>query len=257
MIWSCTCRRARDNMTNLKRIVRRLLHVVLPVDCARCGAALRDDPVPFFCRRCWTGLQPISEPTCPRCGCPLASKAALTYSPDHLCVRCRLRRPSYTRAWSLYPYTPPLQDAIRLFKYHKKVILADALGDLMQPILQRLPEVDLLIPVPLHHSRLKEREYNQSLLLADRLNRRLRAPCSYDNLVRLRQTPSQTELSRAARIKNLRRAFSVQRPGEVNGKRILLIDDVFTTGTTVNECAKALRKAGAADVYVATLARTI
>lgn len=257
MISSCNRGQARGKMPNLKGIVRRLLHMVLPVDCTGCGIALRDDPVPFFCRRCWADLQPICGPACPRCGRPFTSEATLIYSPDHLCASCRLRRPSYTRAWSLYSYVPPLQDAIRLFKYHKKVVLADALGDLMQHIFPSLPEIDLLMPVPLHPIRLKEREYNQSLLLADRLNYRLGLPCSYDNLVRLRQTPPQTELSRAARLKNLRRAFAVRRPDEVNGKRILLIDDVFTTGTTVNECAKALRKAGAADVYVATLARTL
>ncbi len=121
-----------------------------------------------------------------------------------------------------------------------------------------LPEhIDMLMPVPLHTDRLREREFNQSLLLADRLNRGLGLPLSYHNLVRLRSTQAQTELSRKARLKNLRRAFGVLRQGEVVGKRVLLVDDVFTTGTTVNECAKVLRRAGAADVYVVTLARTL
>jgi ComF family protein len=150
-----------------------------------------------------------------------------------------------------------LQDAIRLFKYHGKVALADALGDLMWAALRQPPDVDLIMPVPLHPSRLREREFNQSLLLADRLNRRLRLPLSHTNLVRLRRTEPQTELSRAERLKNLRKAFAVLRPGEVADKRVLLVDDVMTTGTTVNECAKALRKAGAADVYVGTLACTL
>jgi ComF family protein len=119
------------------------------------------------------------------------------------------------------------------------------------------PAVDLLMPVPLHPVRLRQREYNQSLLLADRLNQRLGLPVSYRNLVRSRHTPAQTELSRSARVKNLRRAFTVLHPEAVAGKRILLVDDVLTTGTTVNECAKALRRAGSSDVYVCTLARTI
>jgi len=150
-----------------------------------------------------------------------------------------------------------LQKAIQLFKYQGKVRLASALGDLMTAAMGSLPEADVLMPVPLHPSRLREREFNQSLLLADAVNRRLRLPLSYTNLVRLRETPPQTNLSRAARRKNLRQAFTVLRPGEVAERRILLVDDVFTTGTTVNECAKALRKAGAADVYVWTLARTV
>jgi ComF family protein len=119
------------------------------------------------------------------------------------------------------------------------------------------PDADILIPVPLHPSRLREREYNQSLLLADQLTRQFGIPLLYDNLVRVRATPPQTELTRAARLNNLRRSFAVLRPDEITGKRILLVDDVMTTGTTVNECAKALRKAGSADVYVGALARTL
>ncbi|MBM4125122.1 MAG: ComF family protein [Nitrospira sp.] len=244
-------------MPSLTAVLRQALHLVLPVDCAGCGTALADDPIPFFCRSCWADIRPLTGPVCPRCGRPFASPVTLTHSPHYLCSACHRRRPAYTMARSLYPYAPPLKDAIRLFKYHGKVRLADALGDLMTTAWPLLPEVDLMLPVPLHPARLREREFNQALLLADRLNRRLRIPLSFDNLVRLRLTEPQTDLSRAARLANLRQAFVVRRPGEVKHKRVLLIDDVMTTGTTVNECAKALRKAGAADVYVGTLARTL
>ena len=244
-------------MPTLTSIIRQALHLVLPVDCEGCGIALADDPIPFFCRACWSSIKPLSGPACPRCGRPFASPISLEHSPGHLCGACRLRRPSYTRAWSLYPYVPPLQDAIRLFKYHGKIALVTALGDLMCAAVRLPMDVDLLMPVPLHPSRLREREFNQSFLLADRLNRVLRLPLSYDNLIRVRRTEPQTQLSRSARLKNLRRAFAVVRPDEVREKRILLVDDVLTTGTTVNECAKTLRKAGAADVFVGTLARTL
>ena len=244
-------------MPALATLMRRALHVVLPVDCSSCGVPLDEDPVPFFCRQCWGSIHPLRGPACPRCGAPFASATALTYSPNHLCTACRLRPPSFTRAWSLYPYEGPLQDAIRLFKYHSKVALADSLGELMAAASRDLPAVDAIAPVPLHASRLRAREFNQSLLLADRLSRRLGVPLSYGNLIRLRDTQPQTELTRSARLKNLRRAFSVRHPEEVDGKHLLLVDDVFTTGTTVNECAKALRKAGAADVFVCTLARTM
>ncbi|HEV8540354.1 MAG TPA: ComF family protein [Nitrospiraceae bacterium] len=244
-------------MPRVSAVIRHILHLVLPVTCESCGVALTDDPVPFFCRTCWGRIQPLQGPMCPRCGRPFPSSVTLEHSPHHLCWACRQRRPAYTHAWSLYPYVPPLQDAIRLFKYHGKVALTAALGDLMCAAVRQPWEVDLLVPVPLHPSRLREREYNQAILLADRLNRRLHLPLSYDNLIRVRRTDPQTELSRAARLKNLRRSFAVRRPAEVKDKRILLLDDVMTTGTTVNECAKALRKAGAADVYVGTLARTL
>lgn len=238
-------------------LIRRLVHAILPADCAGCGVRLAEDPVPFFCRRCWSQIKPLSGPACPRCGRPFASSATLSHSPEHLCGACRTRRPAYTQAHAMYPYEPPLQEAIQLFKYHGKVRLARALGDLMAIAAEPLPDADLLMPVPLHPSRLREREFNQSLLLADQMNRRLRLPLSYTNLVRHRQTAPQTNLSRVERRKNLRRAFAVVRPDEIAGRRILLVDDVYTTGTTVNECAKALRRAGAADVYVWTLARTV
>jgi ComF family protein len=151
-----------------------------------------------------------------------------------------------------------MRDAVRVFKYEKKVVLARTLGRLLTETAAGLRlQAEVIIPVPLHPSRLRERGFNQSLLLADRLARQADVPLQYTNLVRVRQTPAQTELRRAARAKNLRRAFAVSRPDDVAGRRILLVDDVYTTGTTVNECAKALRKAGAADVTVLTLARAI
>jgi ComF family protein len=113
------------------------------------------------------------------------------------------------------------------------------------------------MPVPLHTGRLREREFNQSLLLADRIGRHLCVPVSCINLTRTVPSPAQTTLSRKERLKNLREAFAVTRPEAIVGKRILLIDDVFTTGATVNECAKTLRKAGSSDVFVLTLGRTV
>ena len=237
--------------------IRRLLHAVLPVQCASCDVALSEDPVPFFCRSCWDGIQPLRGPFCPCCGRPFVSSYALQHSPDHLCGPCRSDPPTYTRAWSLYPYTSPLQEAVRLFKYNKKVVLANALGALMNRAMIDSIPIDVIIPVPLHLTRLRDREYNQSLLLADRLSQARHIPLSYDNLIRTRETAPQTELSRAVRMKNLRRAFTVRRPQDISGKHVLIIDDVFTTGTTVNECAKTLSKAGASKVYVCTLARTI
>lgn len=238
-------------------LVRRLLHAVLPAACAACGRALTDDPVPFFCRTCWAGIKPLTQPSCPRCGLPFASGVALTYSPDHRCLSCRQRPPAFTRAWACYPYEPPLQQALHLFKYRGKVVLAAALGKLLREAWRQAPEVEVLMPVPLHPSRLRAREYNQALLLADELNRALRLPLAYNSLVRVRATRPQTELTRTERLANLRRSFAVRRPQDVIGKRVLLVDDVMTTGTTFNECAKALRRAGAADVYAVALARTL
>ena len=142
-------------------------------------------------------------------------------------------------------------------KYRGKVSLAKSLGQLMLAALPVAVEIDLVIPVPLHPSRLREREFNQSLLLADQVAKHLGRPLSFTNLVRTAPSEPQSTLSRKERMKNLRRAFAVRRPESIARKRVLLIDDVLTTGTTVNECAKVLRTAGAEAVFVLTLARTV
>jgi ComF family protein len=117
--------------------------------------------------------------------------------------------------------------------------------------------VDLVVPVPLHPRKLRAREFNQSLLLADRIARRLSLPLSFEHLVRIRDTQPQTELDRRERTRNVRRAFAVREPAGFENQRVLLVDDVLTTGATVNDCARALRRAGAQSVCVLTLARRI
>lgn len=241
----------------LPDLIRHAVRFFLPADCAACGTPLTSDPVPLFCTACWDTIAPLKLARCSQCDRPLPSPVALTYSPTHRCHHCTVRPPAYVKAWTLYPYLPPLQDAICLFKYHGKVSLAKPLGRLMLTALPAALDADLVIPVPLHTSRLREREFNQSLLLADQIAKHLHLPLSFTNLVRSVPSEPQSTLSRKERIKNLRQAFTVRHPEMVTQKRILLIDDVFTTGTTVNECAKVLRKAGAEAVLVLTLARTI
>jgi ComF family protein len=152
---------------------------------------------------------------------------------------------------------PPLKDAICALKYRNVYGLAAPLAALMVRALPQDVDADVLVPVPLHPSRLQTREFNQSLLIADRLGRYMRRPVSAMDLIRVAVKKPQTSLSRPERLRNLRRAFVIKHAEPFDGRRVLLIDDVFTTGTTLNECAKALRAAGAASVSALTLARTI
>lgn len=238
-------------------ILGTLLYWVFPTDCAACGRPATDRSLPFFCRSCWGSIRPIDGPLCPRCGRPFDSPLALAYSPGHTCGPCRERLPRFDRALSPYRYDGVLEQAIRLFKYRRKDALADPLADLMLVWADRLPPVDVVMPVPLHPARLRAREFNQSLLLANRIARRLGLPLSFERLERVRETRPQTELDRADRARNVRRAFAVRDPEGLEGRRVLLVDDVLTTGATVNDCARALRRAGAASVCVLTLARRL
>ncbi|MCA9470739.1 MAG: ComF family protein [Nitrospirales bacterium] len=165
--------------------------------------------------------------------------------------------PAFSGAWTLYPYESSLKKAIGLLKYRGKVSLAKPMAHLLATGLPSLPTIDLVMAVPLHSARLREREYNQSLLLAYNLSKIIQLPLDHTTLIRTRQSTPQTLLSRKERLKNLRRTFAVKTSRDITGKSILLVDDVYTTGTTVNECAKALRKAGSGDVYVVTLARML
>jgi ComF family protein len=237
--------------------LRTLLHIIFPAACAACQKSLWGDSVPFFCNRCWSSLTPIPAPVCPRCGRPFASSIAIQYSPTHQCGTCRKRPLALTQAWSLFPYQTPLKEALALFKYRGKLSLAKPLARALIEALPPLPALDGIIPVPLHPQRLREREYNQSLVLADRLSHQTGIPLILACLLRIRPTVPQTSLSRKERLTNLRRAFSVAKPENILGKRILLVDDVFTTGMTLHECAKALRRAGSGPVYGLTLARML
>jgi ComF family protein len=243
--------------SSLPSFLRKFLHVVFPAACASCETPLWDDPVPFFCRACWKTLISIPGPCCPHCGLPYASPVALQQSPSHECGACRTKPPAFTQAWSLFPYQSPLREAIVLFKYRGKRSLTRHFIQAMIPALPTLPTIDILIPVPLHPQRLREREYNQSLLLAHGLSQHLQIPLLLSCLLRVRPTVPQTSLSKKERLTNLHRAFSVDDVSRIQNQRILLIDDVFTTGTTLHECAKTLRKAGAGTVYGLTLARML
>ena len=236
---------------------RQALRFVIPVDCIGCNRTLGADPVPFFCRACWERIVPLKGPSCSRCDQPFVSFAATSWTADHQCQDCLERPPAYQRAWTLFPYIPPLQDAICSFKYRGKVGMSKPLASLMMRAMPSSIKADLIVPVPLHPTRLRAREFNQSLLLADQIGRHLNVPVSPMTLIRFCATDPQTTLTRHERLRNLRQAFAVRTPPAVNGRHILLIDDVFTTGTTLNECAKTLVKAGAESVFALTLARTI
>ncbi len=239
------------------RLLQTVLHVLFPTNCTICEKPLRTALVPFFCQFCWDSQAPLSGPCCPRCGQPFASPVALAHSPTHTCKTCRQRPPAFNQAWSIFPYQPPLKEAIGLFKYRGKLALAGPLSHLLLQHLPPLPPIDLIMPVPLHPKRLQEREFNQSAVLAHRLSRQLRLPLVLGTLTRHRQTAPQTSLKKKERLANVRGAFVVPHPVTIHEKRILLIDDVMTTGATLHECAKTLRQAGSGPVYGLTLARML
>src|SRR2546425_1651361 len=238
-------------------VLDMILHWVFPTDCAVCKRPAVDRRLPFFCRDCWETIRPIEGPVCPRCGRPFDSPLALTSSQGHLCGPCRKKPPAFDRALSPYRYEGVLEKAIHLFKYRRRDALATPLADLMLVWVDKLPSVSLIMPVPLHPSRLRGREFNQALLLADRLADRLGLPLSFEQLARGRATRPPTELGRKERAPHVRRGLALADPAGFAGPRGPLGDDVLTTGATVNEGAKVLRRAEVESVTVLTLARRV
>lgn len=240
---------------------RRLADIIYPPRCAICNRFLwkrpleRDTSSPFFCAECLTGFVPLSSPRCPICSQPLLPEG----TEDHICEECIRRRPSYETLWACYRYEGTMQAGILRLKYGRRSLLADALGPLLADYARaRIPKGNnlLLIPVPLHPQRLRERGFNQSLLLARHVAKSLHMDLDFLSLRRIKHTPPQASLARKDRRHNVRGAFAINDPRPVKGRSILLVDDVVTTGTTLHECARVLKKCGAAQVFGLSLART-
>lgn len=235
--------------------LHRILEFLLPASCCYCNSPVGDSRIPHFCSACWSDFTPLQGPLCPTCGKPFDSPEALTYSPDHSCLQCMQAPPSFDQALSTGLFEGALREAVHQFKYRPCRSLGKPLGDWMAERINVLIAIDMIMPVPLHVQRLRQRGFNQALLLAHRLSLRRNIPLSIDNLVRVRPTRPQVELTGEERKRNVAGAFRLKRPAEVKGRRVVLVDDVFTTGATLQECARSLTRAGASHVYALTLAR--
>ncbi|NTW67273.1 MAG: ComF family protein [Nitrospirae bacterium] len=238
-------------------LFKRALDLLLPAPCSFCRAPVADSGIPRFCSQCWLELSPVQGPVCPCCGRPFGSQESLAHSPEHECLTCRTDPPHFDQALAAGLFEGPLREAIHVYKYRPVRSLGKHLAAWMAEQVRMTVHLDLTMPVPLHRKRLRQRGFNQALILAHGISERFSVPLLYDNLMRLRSTRPQVELSGPERRSNVKGAFGLVRPAEVRDKRILLIDDVFTTGATMNECAKVLKEAGAASVTVLTLARTV
>ena len=253
-------------MTIPARIIRAFTEALFPATCLVCGSFFHSDSgervdclrllAPFVCPACLAVFLPVASPLCIQCGAVFISREG----EDRLCGTCieSPKRFRIARACGVYDET--LMALVHCFKYDGKIQLARPLGSLLLSgyfHYWKMDDIDLIVPVPLHVKRFRERGFNQSyLLVKDWAQMSFQTPTVERNvLVRKRKTDPQTGLGRKRRITNIKDAFSVSDPSKIFGKRVLLVDDVYTTGATVDECSTALRRAGAKQVDVLTLAR--
>jgi len=243
----------KDRLSGASVYIRHLVAGVLPYECPGCGA--RGDSL--VCGACRGNMAAIREPYCRTCGRPLPP--GVQYKED--CRDCVEGSFHFDRCRSVFLYEPPVSGIVKRFKFRKNVHLGDFLCAAMAEIMEREPEMfgdfcgaDAIAPVPLHPFRLVWRGFNQAEMLARGASKVLGVRV-LKCLVRKRNTRPQSRLDVKQRAANVKGAFAVRGGVDVAGKRIIIVDDVMTTGATVNECSKVLLGAGAEEVFVLTAAR--
>ncbi|WP_342109451.1 ComF family protein [Methylobacterium sp. SI9] len=236
----------------LRGIPRGALSLIYPPTCSGCGAATADPGA--LCPNCWSGLRLIEEPVCPRYGTPFAVDLGIG---PLLSPRAIADPPVFDRCRAVALYDGEARRLIHRLKYEDRLDLAKVMARMMSASGRALiAEAECLVPVPLHRARLWRRRFNQAALLGRTIAAAAALPFVPTALERIRPTRSQVGLSRAARAENLRGAFRVP-PAEaarIRGRRVLLVDDVTTTGATGNAAARALLRGGAASVDLLTFA---
>jgi competence protein ComFC len=226
--------------------------LLYPPVCTVCGGKTRAGE--YLCHQCNAKPARIIAPFCQQCSEPFEGALTSTFT----CANCAHRTIYFDAAVAAYRGRGIVRDIIHEFKYGRQVHLRHLVARWLCAAFEderlRGCQFDVIVPVPLHPTRQRERGFNQASLLAELLSTRISVPCK-PLLKRIRYTTTQTALDRAERMENLRNAFRLRKKADVRGLRVLLIDDVLTTGSTLSECARVLKRAGAISVHAATAAR--
>jgi ComF family protein len=238
----------------VQQSLRAALDIVLPFRCAACGDIVAGEP--GFCPACWKQLRFITSPHCFQCCEPFD----LPVPPSTRCGVCLAQPPSWSMARAVWRYDSAARAPILRLKYGDRTDLVDLFAQHLTRKLEGIATDNcLLIPVPLHRWRIFKRTFNQSALLVQAIHKKSGMPASFTALIRTRNTRPQQGLTRAERLKNVHTAFRVPdtERARLTGRTVILVDDVVTTGATVEACARLLLRAGAADVRLLTLARVV
>lgn len=240
----------------MKEILTGIADLVFLPRCIACDGLLeRHDFLPF-CPSCLSGIRFIHSPLCPRCGVPFPVEE----SRNHLCGDCLAVERPYAVARSVGRYEGTLLEAIHRFKYRGRTGIGKIMGGIMADFAAGIWDMKVferIVPVPLHRKRLRERGFNPSVILAREISKRFLIPLDFTSLCREISTPPQVGLDRKTRATNVQGAFAVKHPERIDGQRILLVDDVYTTGSTLAECARILIRSQAESVAILTLARAV
>jgi competence protein ComFC len=233
-------------------LLEAVASLLYPPVCTRCGSKIRAGE--YLCEQCEAKAMRIVAPFCQKCSEPFEGAITSAFT----CANCAHRAIYFDAAVAAYRGRGIVRQTIHDFKYGRQVHLRHLVARWLCAAFddERLNgrQFDIIVPVPLHPTRQRERGFNQATLLAELLSARVSSPCK-PMLKRIRYTTTQTSLDRAERMENLHNAFRLRKNTDVRGLHVLLIDDVLTTGSTLSECARVLKRAGAISVHAATAAR--
>lgn len=239
----------------LKSFLYSFSDFFFPPQCLLCKISFTPENSRYFCNKCYDGFSFIKSPVCEKCGLPFQTQEG----EDHLCGQCITGKHFFDNARSLGTYNGTLRKALHGFKYNERSLLSKPLAHMFaeyEGSLLNQKKYDAIVPVPLHPKRLRRRGYNQALILAKAAGKTWDIKVDTRSLERIKWTTPQTVLSKNERQKIIRGSFNCC-PEKIKDKNLLIVDDIYTSGSTVNECARILKKNGALKVDVLTFARTV
>ena len=235
------------------KFIKFLIKFIFPSECYVCKKCIDTDGL---CEDCISKLEFITKPYCPTCGYPF--EFYMYDNDSNLCPSCIKKSFNFDMARSVAIYNEMAKNIILPFKHADRTEFANLIAKLMINNYDSfIKSVDIILPIPIHLFRMIKRKYNQSSLIGNIIAKHYSKPIYYNVLNRIKNTASQGHLGIKERKQNLKNAFSIKHSDKIKDKIILLVDDVFTTGTTINECSKILKKYGAKKIFVITFARVI
>ncbi|MCD6232176.1 ComF family protein [Candidatus Aerophobetes bacterium] len=244
---------------NFKKIEEGFVSLFLPANCKICNKPLNPRNRSLICEECWNKVEWLEPPYCSICSKPLPAYETSPKNSFPICRKCEKNSFHFKKVFALTLYEGIMKRIIHIFKYEKKMSVIKGIKKIMEIYFSRnhLPfsHLHMIVPIPLYRRKLKERGFNQAELLARIISKYFNIKLNKNNLKRIKSTQSQTKLSANERIKNVKGVFKVKNGKEFWEKNILLVDDIYTTGATVEEAAKILKRAKAKEIYVFVLAR--
>ena len=238
-------------------VFKKILKIIFPPKCLICGKIIENDN--SFCCECWKKIAPIEKPYCSKCSTPLDFKV----SDSDLCGSCLKNNYSFIKSRSAFAYNNIISKVVFKYKFYDDISLAKFMSHKMVHASRDIIDnIDMLVVVPMHKKRLIFRKYNQALLLANEISKITLKPVINDFLIKTKHTTPQAKLKQKNRKTNVVNTFSINKKylNDIDSYiniRFAIVDDVMTTGSTLNECTKALNKVGINNVYVITFAKTV